>query len=1234
MASKIKQEKGAKQDVNSPEQIIDALTKEEKEALLNKKMEEIRKRNEERQRRYAQIEADRKAAEQMGRAVSLKPTGAEVSDTTNRKNADADFEQEESSIKVKLERRKSDSKSKPSPTDGKVKSASYRADARQRPENATDQRSAATTNRKRQNDEQSRSSTKQNTMKGVRDKESQPSKSMGRGKRLTQMSQQKLKAEEYEKSKQEATAETDSKKTPPPDPGYKFLADPRREKSLPDSSRGESTRRHPRNFGGTNFDNVKNKIKAEKEKYGRFQGGPLQTELDMTLQMTGRERREYAQWRAERERIDRERLQRQKSAEGMWRREWDVGKKEQSPPTPPMSRKMEPGRRPAGRIGSGRFAAGEPDERPLKGQRDESSAGRGRPKRGRETAAIWSRGRGSDSYQTRGGRGARGARQSHSSSDSMENTENLSPAELNKAKPENTERSPKRFRLSSQGSDDSSRQVKQKNDKLVIQIDNEFASSKSPPTDNKPFLDFVDSKGKDFTFQLPSSSSGPVKFDGFHGKPSSRENFRSGRQGGRGRGRGERRRSMDRKGKSGKPGHGKTVTFQTQPVVHTPDLEWDHDPGMKQNGAPASDWKKDLAEASAQNWNVCEDAAKSWETEAGTSDVAECDGEYMEDHYIMTHEEPYTDLKKKRSKPKKRKAKVLPKPKPKEITCFVDENGEPIDEKDADWLDEEELVTSQVEDDGEVADNELHDSSAESLERFIQEHTLQLNIDARTGDISLENSLPGLQQSGTSEQSPCHQLITPKQTPPPQLTVSSQKSSSMLQAQVEQNKQDGITAESFQKTEDNIEMKNKAAEANPVAKQGETLLESTSQAENGLENVQHPSAAALQDGVEKNQDSDDEVKSDEIHNTSSNVEDKDVSCVADVLPKHQDSAEVAEDIKKDHTVPSSAEDLSKVQSVSEVAEDASEVLPVSNAEQRKEADAQYSDGEGKNNETSSSDLKTTETESETDKLKETSSGLEKIKADYMHRSSDDNVNTRDNSVIASDTDVHCKTGGQGENDIAQNTDATKQEAVVCANEDQETKQKTGHPADAPAAEGGGNKEDNKDVKDSATDPEDGNTDESAVSGAAEKSCCNKNDGKEDAGDNQQIQAEHLKQQQVASSDSVTEAPVQIAPEQTSMIMDVHDKKDSVQISADSVNETRTAPVQDDSNQNASPEKQASCMEDGDASCEVNIGSPSSEKIPETSNQLGANVHPDDAVHQQPTEDQTSDGQNSAPVESQ
>ena len=102
----------------------------------------------------------------MGRAVSLKPSSPEIDDTMNRKGADADFAQAESSNKVKLERRKSDSKSKPGPTDGKAKSASYRADTKPRAENnANDQKNAGTTNRKRQNDEQNRASTKQNTMK-------------------------------------------------------------------------------------------------------------------------------------------------------------------------------------------------------------------------------------------------------------------------------------------------------------------------------------------------------------------------------------------------------------------------------------------------------------------------------------------------------------------------------------------------------------------------------------------------------------------------------------------------------------------------------------------------------------------------------------------------------------------------------------------------------------------------------------------------------------------------------------------------------------------------------------------------------------------------------------------------------------------------------------------------------------------------------------------------------------
>jgi len=44
------------------------------------------------------------------------------------------------------------------------------------------------------------------------------------------------------------------------------------------------------------------------------------------MQTTGTERREYAEWKRERDRIDRERLSRQKKPDGQWKREWDAAK--------------------------------------------------------------------------------------------------------------------------------------------------------------------------------------------------------------------------------------------------------------------------------------------------------------------------------------------------------------------------------------------------------------------------------------------------------------------------------------------------------------------------------------------------------------------------------------------------------------------------------------------------------------------------------------------------------------------------------------------------------------------------------------------------------------------------------------------------------------------------------------------------------------------------------------------
>ena len=46
----------------------------------------------------------------------------------------------------------------------------------------------------------------------------------------------------------------------------------------------------------------------------------------MTLNMTGSERIHYEEWKAERQKVDQERMDRQKTASGEWRRAWDQEK--------------------------------------------------------------------------------------------------------------------------------------------------------------------------------------------------------------------------------------------------------------------------------------------------------------------------------------------------------------------------------------------------------------------------------------------------------------------------------------------------------------------------------------------------------------------------------------------------------------------------------------------------------------------------------------------------------------------------------------------------------------------------------------------------------------------------------------------------------------------------------------------------------------------------------------------
>ncbi|XP_075330685.1 coiled-coil domain-containing protein 9 [Odontesthes bonariensis] len=126
-----------------------------------------------------------------------------------------------------------------------------------------------------------------------------------------------------------------------------FLDDPRRSGPAPDIDRKEGSRRHVRNWGGLDFDNVKTGSELEREWTSR-RPGPKGS-VDMTMSMTGRERAEYLRWKKEREQIDEERLARHRNATGQWRREWDAQKTEsmfkEDPYAAPEGITPEPGSR-------------------------------------------------------------------------------------------------------------------------------------------------------------------------------------------------------------------------------------------------------------------------------------------------------------------------------------------------------------------------------------------------------------------------------------------------------------------------------------------------------------------------------------------------------------------------------------------------------------------------------------------------------------------------------------------------------------------------------------------------------------------------------------------------------------------------------------------------------------------------------------------------------------------------
>lgn len=141
----------------------------------------------------------------------------------------------------------------------------------------------------------------------------------GRGLLLEEMRKETLKAKQWEakrrenilKEEQERNQRSSSKTSSSPS---RFLADDSRVDMSKMSGRNEHS------WGGANFNKAVNRMHREKES---FRSGGSKGDIEMT--MSGRERRQYCQWKEERTKIDEERKARQKKA-GNWSRAWDQRK--------------------------------------------------------------------------------------------------------------------------------------------------------------------------------------------------------------------------------------------------------------------------------------------------------------------------------------------------------------------------------------------------------------------------------------------------------------------------------------------------------------------------------------------------------------------------------------------------------------------------------------------------------------------------------------------------------------------------------------------------------------------------------------------------------------------------------------------------------------------------------------------------------------------------------------------
>uniref|UniRef100_A0A8B9NB47 Coiled-coil domain containing 9 n=1 Tax=Accipiter nisus TaxID=211598 RepID=A0A8B9NB47_9AVES len=250
---------------------LDLRSKEEKDAELDKRIEALRKKNEALIKRYQEIEEDWKKAEQEGIAVTALRRARPADAEPERRWVDKDLS---ITVQVML------SPGVSGGSWGSGQGGGLLCLAESPP--ISFPLGEEWEERRRQN--------------------------------IEKMNEEMEKIAEYERNQRDGLHEKN--------PVHNFLDDLHCSGPFQEADRKEGSRRHIRNWGGTDFHKVKAGMECEKTWQGPVPGGLL----DMTLSMTGREQAEYVRWKKEREQIDQECLARHRKPTGQWRREWDAKK--------------------------------------------------------------------------------------------------------------------------------------------------------------------------------------------------------------------------------------------------------------------------------------------------------------------------------------------------------------------------------------------------------------------------------------------------------------------------------------------------------------------------------------------------------------------------------------------------------------------------------------------------------------------------------------------------------------------------------------------------------------------------------------------------------------------------------------------------------------------------------------------------------------------------------------------